>query len=333
MLSGAQSFQPPKTRKTQNMRANLLHVVAVVSNPIRWESRIRLYRDFEQHMLDSGVNLTVVECAFGERPFEIAPRDGVNLVRVRSKTIVWNKESLINRGIQALPDGWKYVAWIDADVIFRRSHWAVETVQALQQYDIVQPWSDAYDLGPNDEHIQHHKSFLSQWWHKQPVVPTGAKCWKFIGGPYDYPHPGYAWAATREAIAKLGGLFDLAAMGAGDHHMALALVGEADRSLPGPNVSKGYRDHLKRWEWRAVNHIAQNMGFVHGTIEHRFHGRKTDRKYVDRWQMILEHGFDPDTDLKRNVDGILELACNKPDLRHDIDIYFRQRNEDVNSLV
>lgn len=314
-----------------SISADKLHVVAVVANPIRWCSRMRLYREFEEHMLKSGVSLTVVECAYGERPFEVPDTAGVNVVRVRSKTLVWNKENLINIGVSRLPDNWKYMAWVDADIFFRRLHWATETVHALQQYEIVQPWTDAYDLGPNDEHIQHHKSFCHQWWHKKPVVPDGNGFWTFDGGPYTYPHSGYAWAATRETIERMGGLFELGAMGAGDHHMALSLVGLADRSLPG-KVTASYRNHLKRWEARALCHINTNIGFVHGTIEHRFHGRKTDRQYVNRWGMILEHGFDPDTDLKRNVHGVTELACNKPELRHDLDIYFRQRNEDINSL-
>jgi hypothetical protein len=37
--------------------------------------------------------------------------------------------------------------------------------------------------------------------------------------------------------------------------------------------------------------------------------------YVDRRQIILEHKFDPMTDLKRNSFGVLELVGNKPALR------------------
>ena len=36
------------------MHASALHVVTAVANPLRWQSRMRLYRDFEQHMLASG---------------------------------------------------------------------------------------------------------------------------------------------------------------------------------------------------------------------------------------------------------------------------------------
>jgi hypothetical protein len=85
------------------VKSYLLDVVAVYFNPLRWKSRRRLFLEFIQHMVDSGVRLPVVECAFGERPFEIRPRRGVNLVHVRSKSVVWNKECLINIGISRLP--------------------------------------------------------------------------------------------------------------------------------------------------------------------------------------------------------------------------------------
>ncbi len=65
------------------MDASLLHVVAVVANPVRWHSRIQLYREFEQHMLDSGVHLTTVECAYGDRPYELNTNTRVNHVPVR----------------------------------------------------------------------------------------------------------------------------------------------------------------------------------------------------------------------------------------------------------
>ena len=85
------------------MRADLLHVVTAISNPILWASRIRLYSDFEQHMLDSGVKLTTVECTYGEHDPQIGANPHVNYVRVRASGIhtVWIKECLLNLGIAA----------------------------------------------------------------------------------------------------------------------------------------------------------------------------------------------------------------------------------------
>ncbi len=301
-----------------------LHVVTAVANPIRWKSRINLFRAFAQHMLDSGASLTVVECAYGERPFELAGIPHVLHVPVRAKSLVWNKENLLNIGFSRLPADWKYVAWIDADVTFRKNGWAGETVQALQQYDLVQPWSDCYDLGPNDDHLAAHRSFCRMVHERKPIVPSGKQ-------GYTFAHPGYAWAATRRSLNLLGGLVETAALGAGDHHMALALIGRVSESVPG-GISPGYLAPLLRWQTRAAQHIAGNIGYLPGTIEHGWHGSKDKRAYVDRWTILTRNHFDPDTDLMRNTWGVMELAGNKPELRHDIDLYFRSRDEDSNTI-
>lgn len=314
------------------MRADLLDVIGVYYNPVRWESRLRLHLDWERHMLDSGVRLTTVECQTGERPFELPDDPRINRVRVRTKTMLWNKERLINIGVSRLPDDWKYLCWCDADIEFRKSGWAAEAVQALQHYDIIQPWSDAYDLGPKDEHIQAHKSFCRMFWEGQPVVAQGPNWWKFDGGKYDYCHPGFSWAITRIAFEWLGGLIDWAILGAGDHHMALALVGQAWKSVPA-GINPLYMKPLLNWQARALQHINLNIGFTYGTVEHRFHGLKGSRKYIERWDIITKNNFDPSNDLKTNSFGVYELAGNKPQLRLDIDHYFRQRNEDLNVLV
>jgi hypothetical protein len=120
-------------------------------------------------------------------------------------------------------------------------------------------------------------------------------------------------------------------MGSGDHHMALALAGQAERSLPA-NVNGAYRAAVMRWQARAQAHVNGKLGFVPGGIEHLFHGRKQDRAYVGRWEMFVQHDFDPIEDLKRNTFGVLEFSGAKPDLERAFDRYLRSRNEDVNAL-
>lgn len=315
------------------MKSELLHVVTAISNPIRWQSRIVLYKQFEQHMLDSGVNLTVVECAYGDRPFVLNTNPSVNHIAVRAKTLLWEKECLLNIGFARLPMDWKYAAWIDADVEFRKSGWAAETVHALQQYDVVQPWTHCYDLGPNDDHLQAHRSFASLVQAGAPIAQlVAASSYGGYGeGGAEFAHPGYAWAATRRTLNQLGGLIDTAILGSADHHMALAMKGRVDASVPG-KMSASYMRHLLAWQKRAVQHVALNIGALPGTIEHGWHGPKQGRNYIGRWDVLLKNGFDPDTDIVRNTWGVWELAGNKPQLRSDIDIYFRNRDEDLNGL-
>lgn len=311
-----------------------LHVVACVSNPLRWRSRIALARAAVADWLEAPqVHVTLVECAYGARGFDLADLAAGRLthIGVRATTTAWAKENLLNIGVSRLPPGAEKIAFLDADVTFRRPHWASETLAALDLYPVIQPWDTAYDLGPHDEHIQTHISFASLWHAGKPVTAKGPRWWKFSGGPYEYAHPGYAWVWTRRALDRVGGLFELGGMGSADYHMALGLVGEWETSLPG-GVTASYRSAVAAWSHRAAAEVNGKLGVVHGTIEHPFHGRKGDRGYQSRWDMFLEHGFDPATDLKRNGWGVIEFAGNKPALERAFDRYLRSREEDVNTL-
>jgi len=303
----------------------MLDVITCISNPVGYKSRISLYKIFEKHMLDSGVRLTTVECAYGEREFELPDhQNGIKHIKVRASNVIWNKENLLNIALGNLKHDWKYVAWIDADVIFRNPNWVSATKHALQIYDIVQPWADCYDLGPNGEHIAAHESFAKIFHQDRPIY-AGKK------DPYAYPHTGYAWAATRRAINLLGGLLEMAVSGSGDHHMAFSLLGRANETLP-HGLHQNYRDQILIWQERAVVHIGQNIGFVPGTIEHLWHGPKAKRGYMSRWDILTQNELDPLRDVKKNSFGVLELTCNKPKLRQDILKYFHSRDEDSNSL-
>ena len=105
----------------------------------------------------------------------------------------------------------------DGDVIRLDSHTGIlearvteATLHALQHYDVVQPWGDAYDLGPNGEHMAHHRSFCRQFFERQPLFATHSGYWQGDGGPNVYPHSGYAWAMTREANAEAVSLLERA---------------------------------------------------------------------------------------------------------------------------
>jgi len=107
------SNHPPESMSGE---PDKLHVIAVVSNPVRYASRYALYKKFKEHMeLQPLVVLHTCEVAFGRRPFEIPDAE----LKLRTYDEIWHKENMINLMMQRLPAGWKYVAWIDADVEFR----------------------------------------------------------------------------------------------------------------------------------------------------------------------------------------------------------------------
>lgn len=310
------------------MHAELLHVVCCISNPARYSSRIRLYRDFARHMKESGVVLYTVEAAFGDRPFEVTEAGNPRHLQLRTSTELWHKEQLLNLGVERLvPADAEYIAFIDADVHFQRRDWAAETIHQLQHYDVVQCFSDALDLGPKGEVLGTHqprRSFCYQWHQlmlgRNPPVGPGSNY-------AAYWHPGYAWAMTHDAYDKLGGLLDICIVGSADYHMAVALIGKAHECIP-EGVTADYADAIMVWSDNALQQIKRNIGYVDGTLLHAWHGKKTDRGYMSRVGILTRNRFSPTKHLLRDANGLYRLRDERGTLRDDLRFYFRSRNED-----
>lgn len=315
------------------------YVIAVMTNPERFKTRPRLFKEFSQRMEKYGVNYYIVEGAFGDRDFEVTDSTNPRHIQIRTSSEIWHKENLINIGISRLPNSWKYVAWIDGDIDFVRPDWAMETVHELQHHSVVQLFEDALDMGPNHEVMTLFKSFAYCYKNKLPrkASPNNnnmdvVSSLKPIVTPYTtaspgtYWHPGYAWAARREAIDTLGGLFDLAIVGAGDHHMACCLIGNGESSVPS-GLHPNYKAAVLAWEKRAAR-LHKNIGYVKGTIYHFWHGKKSNRKYKERWEILKETQFDPFSDIHRDWQGVLSLYTGHERLRDEIRTYFQVRNED-----
>lgn len=302
---------------------NTLHVVSVISNPIRFRSRYRLYREFEKQMLETkNVRFYTVELAYGDRAFEVTNESSPNHLQLRTGQELWHKENMINLGVKhLLPREWKYMAWIDADIEFENQHWAQETIQQLQHYPVVQPWSHCVDLGPFGEILQTFESFCSVHRKHQPKQ-------RHPGEPYKYAHSGFAWACTRFFWENVGSLMDFPILGSADHHMAWALTGRVNETVHG-KMGPEFKRKCNEWQSRACK-VTQgdSVGFVKGMIKHKFHGPKAARRYRERWEILYGNDFNPETDIGYDSQGLITLTHSKPGLISEIRDYFRGRNED-----
>lgn len=298
---------------------NKLWVVVVVSNTARYKSRYELFKRFKQSVEKAGANLFVVELAFGDRPFEITSPDDKHSLQLRTVDEIWHKENMINLGVAHLPEDWKYVAWIDADIDFMRDDWVTEIVHQLQHYRVIQLFQNAIDLGPQGEVLKIHDGFVWSFMNDRPLPSPRLN--------YPHWHPGFAWAMRRETWNDLGGLFDTAILGSADHHMAWALVGKVLDYAP-KQISDSYRRNLLTWQERANFHVRQNIGFMPGSIYHHWHGKKKDRRYQERWTILLKQNYNPDFDLKRDWQGLYTFTHEGERMRNDLRRYFHIRNED-----
>jgi hypothetical protein len=326
-------FQRPDRVRGRSGGRAALYVVCPIFNPMRWWSRWDLYADFRKRVGEAGAVLVTVEAAFGEREFVVTDPSNPLDVQVRTRSELWLKENLINIGLSRLPADAEYVAWVDADVRFARDDWADETVHQLQHYAFVQMWSQFQDLTPDNELVGVARSFMGcRLGGHQSSVIAGKQPPSYTGP--DKPNRGYpgatglAWAARREALDAVGGLIDFSILGACDWYMAHALVGAL-----GTVAKKEWTDaHLAQmlvWQDRAERHVRRNVGVVKGLALHYWHGPKAQRKYRTRDNILVQHGFDPLVDLKKDVQGLYQLTTQKPGLRDAIMEYFRERNEDA----
>jgi hypothetical protein len=312
------------------------YVITVISNPIRYRSRYQLYQKFAQMCEAGKVKLITVELAFGDRDFNVTEKDNPYHVQVRSVEEYFHKESLMNIGLNYImqfdPKA-KKVAWIDADVFpaMPPEQWFYEIAQALEHYEVVQCWEWAQDLDYRFNPIGKQQiSFMAAYVKSGYSMPTPSGFFEVI----DYTrhgHPGYAWAANIDALNKVGGFYDFGILGSSDRNMATALIGCYQYSIP-DDCTPGYKRSLEVWQERALRWLKKDVGYVHGRIDHYWHGSKKNRGYVDRWKILINNQYDPYTDLKKDAQGLYQLETwddRQIMLRDQIRTYFRQRNEDA----
>jgi len=248
--------------------------------------------------------MLTVECAFNNEKYDLP--ESYDVVRLRSQSLLWQKERLINLAVSWLPANCKYVAWLDCDIIFKNLNWARDTVSLLDTLQLVQLFETCNRLpennSPND---------------RSDVCPSMVSVTHregYITGKFQlHGHTGYGWAARRDLLDRHG-LYEYGIAGSGDHYIAHAAYGD----LFSPCIRlmmQGHRkmmQHFVDWAGPFSDSVAGRVGVVPGEIIHLWHGSSEDRQYLARHIQKAENGFDPYTDVEASPNGPLEW---RPDTR------------------
>jgi hypothetical protein len=336
-----------------------LWVITTHYNPAGYAARRKNYERFAQPLLEAGINLVTVECAFGDEPFELAPSPSV--IQVRGRDVMWMKERLINLAIERLPSHVKKVAWVDADILFTNPAWAQETAALLDRWPIVQMFEMVALLPPNPSTSQSEEllGFVRQQRHMSLFYKESHNA---AGG---------AWAGQR-ALVQQYGLYDAAILGSGDNlwnHAASGLlrskwiyniigaprkplrrlparlsarmerlqwpdwlidwrVSRIQSQLPALAETEPYFAHYLAWAIRWYAAVRGRMAFTTGVALHLWHGALAGRRYSQRSEILRRNRFNPDTDLRLNEQGVWEWANDKEALRRELADYFHARRED-----
>jgi hypothetical protein len=327
-----------------------LHVAIAYSNPFRWSTRRRLAQDCIRHLKGCpNVVLHVGELAYGDRPFELTGFGDTNDVQLRiDRNELFSKENIQNIVVRSFPRGYGYGAVIDADFHFTRRDWALETIQQLQHYKIVQPFSSYADLsgnvyGQKDIPVRYNSGFffnyiqngytISSQYHNGPIPngildQDGYEGSLFLRG---VGATGGAMAFRESAFDALGGMLDRCIMGHADWYMAFSLVDVEPPDIHSQNYHPHYKHYVNQWREKAQA-LLKNVGYVDGHAIHYWHGSKTRRGYSSRDVILAKHQYSPYEDVHPSHQGIWQLNPKKIGLRDDIRRYFISRFEDDPNL-
>ena len=233
-------------------------------------------------------------------------------LQLRTDTPIWHKESMINAGIKLLPKNYKAFAWIDADIEFDSSSWALDTLKILNgSKDVIQLFSQCVDMDADQSTLRIFHGFGYSFSKQKKYTLKGNDFW----------HPGFAWAMTRKAYERIG-IYDKGILGSGDNIMATSFIHKVEHFL-NPQYSDDYNQSMLDYQARAKG---LRLGYTPGIIRHHYHGSKKNRNYTERWKILIDHDYSPLQHITYE-NGLIVANMNK-DFSDDILKYFQERKED-----
>ncbi|WP_448203907.1 hypothetical protein [Azospirillum sp. sgz302134] len=295
---------------------------------------------FGRRVRDQGLKLLIVELAFADAPFTLPDDCADLLVRRRSGAVLWQKERLLNIGVESLPPSCDKVVWLDADILFENDGWVGETARLLESFSVVQPYDTACWLPRGTRTLPQDLPFgLGEGQCLPGMAAALAGCAdrrRALADYFMHGHTGFAWAARR-AILDRHGLYDRSVLGGGDVAIAHAIYGDNDfwrglnpycRQLTRPMVAS-----IAEWSRRFHEDVQGRVHHTPGRVLHLWHGSIAGRKYVDRAAILKDNAYDPATDVALDVTldggGCLRWASDKPDLHERVRGYFALRASDT----
>ena len=301
-----------------------LCVITVFFNPAGFSSLLNNYFIFAENLKRQGVRLITVECAFNGGQFYIP--EGDDVYQLRSDSVMWQKERLINYGLSKLPPECKYFAWIDCDVMFHQDDWCAQACEKLKTAHVIQLFKKVFYMP---------KGMLKYDGSKIPFMQSVAWQYKIHRNwlqrrkafELNFSVPGFAWAARRDLFEDLGGLYDRNIVGSGDTFLVDCYLDSWDIH----GFAKKFNEHLKNDLMAYCEKIkAKNpiLDYIPVEISHLWHGSLKNRKYMDRHDIILKYDYNPQEDVKL-VNNVLEWNSDKFGMHEDIKQYFYDRKEDL----
>jgi len=242
-----------------------------------------------------------------------------------SDELIFYKENLWNlAAAQATSDK---LIFIDADIYYHRGDWLDQICNALDKFDIIQPFDTAYWEAQNGTI---DTTFIRPAWCKAIARRENPTFMRY--------HPGFGYAMTRSAFAATGGFYELGCMGNGDSMFAVAVTPEPlilpmirhIRVAVSPRGSEYLYGSYKAFiapafiDYRLkVQDANLKVGYTpHCDIFHKWHGTRDNRDYINRHSYVDWPDANPP--VRKRKDGLLQWTAPQPRVKQ----YWLKRDDD-----
>jgi hypothetical protein len=308
--------------------ADGLWAITSFYNPVGYRRRIENYRRFRERL---SVPLVAVELGY-RSDFELGEGDADILVQLRGIDVMWQKERLLNIAVKALPAHCTKVAWIDSDVLFERDDWPDRAAETLEKASFVHLFSQVHYMPP-DAHPDSFSTDIAE--ARRTSLVAAAACGASVMECFDdanrrvFGHysPGFAWAARRSFIERVG-LYDCCIVGGGDRAMAAAAYGYYDHVIKRHHMIDGEAARYIAWAEPFHDAVDAAIDFVEGDIFHLWHGALLDRRLRERHRWLSHFAFDPTADIALADNSVWRWNSHKPDMHAFVRERFVSRRED-----
>jgi hypothetical protein len=235
------------------------------------------------------LNHRIIECVIGDGESELDVFNDKDITTIRTPNLFWHKEAILNKIVSELPKQFKYIFWVDADVIFTNLDWLTDGVEVLQTNNILQPFEYCVHLDIHQTEPSFNMNVITNSTYPNRL---NNKVWRGFAANFaskvnwesenynEHGHVGFAWGARREILDTVK-LYDRALIGGADHVIAHAAAGQINHSCIckafGENI-----DEINEWSQRFSYIVNKKIGFVKGNLYHIWHGNIEDRQYLKR---------------------------------------------------
>jgi hypothetical protein len=318
----------PATEFMKQLATSPLWAITTYFNPVGYARRHLNYRRFRMAL---PVPLLAVELSFSTK-FDLTPADADILMQVSGRSVLWQKERLLNLALTRLPKAVEFVAWLDCDIALDIPRWPENAIRLLEDVPLLQLFSRLYDLPPEA---------LTASAPCRPDNPTGLSAAYLVSSGHETPNDfrpvttkgvrrgsfGLAWAARRHLLDELG-FYDAMILGSGDRALACAAYGRFEDAIKTTCMSERRAKHYLSWANDFYTKVDGCVGCLDGPLLHFWHGELSNRKYLERHAGLATFDFDPYEDIRIGHQGCWEWATEKTALHNYVKEYFFARKED-----